>query len=99
LVPKAVRVFLTPIQSERSANLSEVLSYCAGRWPRIQFTVCDSSANALRQARFFPFVVVAGSLYLAGEVMQQLGLAPGAGSERELNEWDAGNRNNLPASA
>ena len=35
-----------------------------------------------------PFVVVAGSIYLAGEVMERLNISPQPESdERDLNEW------------
>ncbi len=36
-----------------------------------------------------PLIVVTGSLYLVGEALELLGLAPAAGSERALNEWSA----------
>jgi dihydrofolate synthase / folylpolyglutamate synthase len=99
LVPKASRVFLVPIQSERSADPFDVITYCVAQWPRIPFIACDSSATALEQARAFPFIVVAGSLYLVGEVMQQLGIGPRAISERQLNEWDAANEKTAKTTA
>jgi len=90
LMPGAARVFLVPLQSERSANPGDVRDYCGQRWPSTEFTISSSSAAAVEAALKFPFVIVAGSLHLIGEVMERLGIAAGLPSERELNEWDAG---------
>ena len=46
----------------------------------------DSLADGLVAVREAPLVVVTGSLYLIGEVIEQLGLMTAAG-ERGLNEW------------
>jgi len=51
---------------------------------------CDTPAEALHRARYDPFVVVTGSLYLVGEAMELLQLAPASPvNERDLNEWGA----------
>ena len=46
-----------------------------------------SVAEALKLVAPDPFVLVTGSLYFLGEVMEQLGLAVARGEERALNEW------------
>jgi dihydrofolate synthase/folylpolyglutamate synthase len=89
LAPRAARVFLAPLPSERTANPEEVREFCRAQWPSLEIRICGSSAEALDQARAFPFVAVAGSLYLVGEVTQQVGLGATRTSEMELNEWDA----------
>lgn len=90
LVPGATRVFLVPIQSERTMNPAEIREFCAARWPQGDFVVAPSSAAAVDQAMRFPLVIVAGSLHLIGEVLQHLQMTPQFNSERSLNEWDAG---------
>jgi dihydrofolate synthase/folylpolyglutamate synthase len=89
LVPGSARVFLAPMQSDRSADLERVAEYCQQRWPNIAIINAPSSAAAMDAALAFPFVVVAGSLHLIGEVLQHLGVAPADAAERRLNEWDA----------
>jgi dihydrofolate synthase/folylpolyglutamate synthase len=89
LIGGAARVFLVSLESDRTVNPEGVRDYCAARWPSTQFTISSSSAAAVDTALQFPFVVVAGSLHLIGEVMEHLGIAPALPSERDLNEWDA----------
>jgi dihydrofolate synthase/folylpolyglutamate synthase len=89
LIPGAARVFLVPLHNERSVNPDDVRAYSAERWPSTRFTISNSSSAAVDTALKFPFVIVAGSLHLIGEVMEHLGIAPALPSERELNEWDA----------
>jgi dihydrofolate synthase/folylpolyglutamate synthase len=90
LVPGAARVFLVPIQSERTVEPRQVCEYCAVHWPSMEVTIMNSSATAMDEALQFPFVIVAGSLHLIGEVLQHLQIAPADITERFLNEWDAG---------
>ncbi|OQB93850.1 MAG: hypothetical protein BWX84_00407 [Verrucomicrobia bacterium ADurb.Bin118] len=48
----------------------------------------DSLAEALAATESEPFVVIAGSLYLIGEAMEQLQVTVNAnGDEKKLNEW------------
>jgi dihydrofolate synthase / folylpolyglutamate synthase len=89
LVPKVVRVFVVPVQSERSANPEEVRDFCKREWPQVVFRAFASCAQALDATLNYPFVVVAGSLHLVGEALEHLGLSRSARAERELNEWDA----------
>ena len=51
-------------------------------------TTVGTLADALGLVRKEPWVVITGSLYLAGEALELLGLGGGDGSpERQLNEW------------
>lgn len=90
LVPRAARVFLVPLPSERSAEPIELLQHCTSHWPNVETRSFPSVEAGINESLRFPFVVIAGSLYLVGEAMQILGLVPDKGSERGLNEWDAG---------
>jgi hypothetical protein len=44
---------------------------------------------ALNACKDEGFIVVTGSLYLVGEALERLGLAPDGAGERGLNEWSA----------
>ncbi|HTG43362.1 MAG TPA: folylpolyglutamate synthase/dihydrofolate synthase family protein [Verrucomicrobiae bacterium] len=89
LVPRAARVFLVPLQSERSADQADVQDYCARRWPEVKIVAASSAGAAIAEALVFPFVVIAGSLHLIGEAMEHLRIVPSLRSERALNEWNA----------
>lgn len=80
LAKRARRLLFVPIKSKRGLPPEELLSACPG-------TVCASLADALEQASADPEVVITGSLYLVGEAMERLGIAPSpAQDERALNE-------------
>ncbi len=95
LIPGIRRLYLVPIQSERALPVAELQEYCSQRWPELEIRAAASSGAAVDAALRFPFVVVAGSLHLIGEVMQHLRVMPGPVAERGLNEWDAGRRGSL----
>ena len=84
----ATKNILVPVASRRSASPERVAAACAQANRAGETLVRGSLAQALASASHDPFVVITGSLYLVGEAMELLGLAPGAG-ERELNEWGA----------
>lgn len=90
LAPLAGRIFCVPVGSERSANPDELCKACYKTNPGVELKSCDSLAEALQATEAEPFVVVAGSLYLIGEVLESLGLSPAAAGERTLNEWTVG---------
>ena len=92
LVPQANRVYLVPIASERSAQPEMVREFCRSLPGAPEVSPFPSLAAALAQSTGCPFVVIAGSLHLVGEAMEQIGLAPDIPSERQLNEWDAARR-------
>ncbi|HXC98376.1 MAG TPA: folylpolyglutamate synthase/dihydrofolate synthase family protein [Verrucomicrobiae bacterium] len=90
LAPLAARILLVPVSSRRSATPDELLPACRAANPKAEIEVCPSLADALHRAQNDPFVVVTGSLYLVGEAMELLQLAPASpGNERDLNEWGA----------
>ena len=74
------RLFLVPVKSKRGLPPREILSASSG-------TVCSSLAGALEQTKADRQVVITGSLFLVGEAMELLGIAPSpAQDERTLNE-------------
>ncbi len=94
LAPRAGRVLLTPVKSERTLAPAELLPVCQQANPQASVLVCSGLAEALEKAKEDRLVVVTGSLYLVGEAMELLGLltAPSDGESR-LNEWGRGMTN------
>jgi dihydrofolate synthase / folylpolyglutamate synthase len=88
LAPLAQRIYCVPVRSERTASPAELAASCRQSNPRAEVRVCASVQQALEQSAGEAFTLVAGSLYLVGEVMELLGLSPtpGAASEAHLNE-------------
>jgi len=87
LAPLARRIFCVPVRSERSAAPAELAATCRESNPRAEVQVCLSVQQALDRSGDDPFTLVAGSLYLVGEVMELLGLSPtDTVSEAHLNE-------------
>ncbi len=90
LAPPAARILLVPVSSRRSAPPEELAPACRAANAAAEVAECGSLAEALQRARNDPFVVVTGSLYLVGEAMELLQLAPASPvNERNLNEWGA----------
>lgn len=90
LAPLARRVLCVPVSSERTTASEMLVGICQHVSPKAEVRACASLADALRAVADEPFAVIAGSLYLIGEAMEQLHLAatPG-GDEKGLNEWGA----------
>jgi dihydrofolate synthase/folylpolyglutamate synthase len=93
LAPLARRVLCVPVSSERTTSAGLLAGICRRTSPAAEIRECGSLAEAMREVADEPFVVIAGSLYLIGEAMEQLHLAvtPG-GDERGLNEWTGAGR-------
>jgi dihydrofolate synthase/folylpolyglutamate synthase len=88
LAPMADRVFTVPVKSERTAKPESLRAACAAAHPQAAVVATRSLAEALERTGADRFVVIAGSLYLVGEAMEKLGVAPADGpSEQALNEW------------
>ena len=88
LAPLAVRIVLTPVNSERTAAPEELIAACRQANPASSFTVVSSLADALNEVVHEKLVVITGSLYLVGEAMELLKLSPAPPrDERALNEW------------
>ena len=89
LAPPAERILTVPVSSERTADAHELAAACRDANPPAEVCACAGLAEALERSAADDWVVVAGSLYLVGEALERLGLSPGAGRERGLNEWSA----------
>ncbi|HEY0552147.1 MAG TPA: hypothetical protein VGF13_21280, partial [Verrucomicrobiae bacterium] len=89
LAPICSRIIAVPVNNSRTANPEEVVSVFRAAQPRAAMSVAPSVAEALALTRRDEVVVIAGSLYLIGEVMELLGLGHAA-HERALNEWTIG---------
>lgn len=88
LAPLANRMLLVPVVSERTLRPEELATVCRIENPGADVVSCGSLAEALTQSAGDPFVVIAGSLYLIGEAMEQLGLSPVPSTdEKILNNW------------
>lgn len=90
LAPLASRILLVPVHSDRTADPRLLEDVCK-RANLSAFTAsCSSAGEALSLAAADELVVVTGSLYLVGEVMELLQIDPSAPQgERLLNEWGA----------
>jgi folylpolyglutamate synthase/dihydropteroate synthase len=87
LVPLAARVVTSPVASERTVSSEDLRAACVATGAGRPVKAAVSVAEALKLVALDPFVLVTGSLYFLGEVMEQLGLAAAHGEERTLNEW------------
>ena len=93
LAPLAGRIVLAPVSSERALDPAAMRSACATICPNAPLIVCPTLPEALENTARDSFVLITGSLYLVGEALERLGLAPRpAVDERALNEWTAPRR-------
>jgi dihydrofolate synthase / folylpolyglutamate synthase len=87
LAPLAARILCVPVRSERTAPPADLARACQEATSAARVEAHTSLASAFEASQADPFLVVAGSLYLVGETMQQLGLSPClGGSETARNE-------------
>jgi dihydrofolate synthase/folylpolyglutamate synthase len=90
LAPLAERILLVPVSSDRSATPEELRDACFRANPLAETIVCNSVSEALGLTNEHSFVLVTGSLYLVGEVLEILRCTGKAKfEERSLNEWNA----------
>jgi dihydrofolate synthase/folylpolyglutamate synthase len=90
LAPLARRILLVPVASERSAQPAELAGFCHQANPSADISSRESLKAALVAAAADPFLVITGSLYLAGEALELLRAGGDqARDERALNEWGA----------
>ena len=87
IAPLAGKIIAVPVASERTANPAELAAECRAANPAAEMAVAQSLQEALQASSGDDFVVVTGSLYLAGEALELLGLSPANAGERGLNEW------------
>jgi dihydrofolate synthase/folylpolyglutamate synthase len=88
LAPLAPRVICAPVKSERTAAAEAIADICRRANSDAKVGASAGLAEALQAVAGEPFVMIAGSLYLIGEVMELLNLsAPTSTDEKRLNEW------------
>ncbi len=88
LVPLSARVITAPVASARSVSAEELRAACVATGAGRPVKAAPSAAEALRLCAADPFVLVTGSLYFLGEILELLGHGqPVTGEERSLNEW------------
>ncbi len=92
LAPLFSRIIIVPVNSRRTGRPEALVAACRDAVsPLVPVEIAPSVAEALAVARRDEIVVVTGSLYLIGEVMELLGLSHAA-HERALNEWTSARR-------
>ena len=87
LVPLASRVVTAPVGNERTVTAEDLRAACVATGAGRPVKAAESAGAALKLVAADPFVVVAGSLYFIGEVMEGLGVESARGDERSLNGW------------
>ena len=92
LAPLAGKVYTVPVASPRTADPRELAAVFQSAQPAAPAAACRDFQEAFIACKNEPFVVITGSLYLVGEALEWLGLAPGGAGERGLNEWSAAAR-------
>lgn len=86
LAPLGLRFATVRVSSTRTLEPALLAAALQRANPSAQVTAHGTVAEALAAVEMEQRVIVAGSLYLIGEALEQLGLATVPG-ERELNEW------------
>lgn len=86
LAPLFARIVLVPVKSQRTANPELLAPRCRAANPLAEVRSVRSLREALSTFGSDALIVITGSLYLIGEAMELLGLAPAA-NEGALNEW------------
>jgi len=89
LAPLAAKIFTVPVASGRTADARELAKVFGTANPAAKAVAAESLAVALNASKDEPFVIITGSLYLVGEALERLGLAPADAGGRGLNEWSA----------
>ena len=89
LAPLAGKIITVPVASGRTADARDLAAAFHSANPAADLVVCNNLPDALNASKDKAFIVVTGSLYLVGETLERLGLAPGGAAERGLNEWSA----------
>ena len=92
LAPLALQIFVTPVQSDRTAGPAALGEFCASANPAAAIVVCTSLPDALKRASPARSILITGSLYLIGEALELLQKEAPKISERALNDWSATSR-------
>ncbi|HWN94377.1 MAG TPA: folylpolyglutamate synthase/dihydrofolate synthase family protein [Methylomirabilota bacterium] len=91
LAPLATRIVATRVPSDRTTPPEKLADFCHTVNSAAAICVAANAPEAIALTAQEPLVVIAGSLYLVGEVMELLGLI-GTSGERGLNEWSTRSR-------
>jgi len=89
LAPLAAKVVTVPVASGRTADARALAEVFNSANPAAKAVAVENLAVALNASKDEPFVIITGSLYLVGEALERLGLAPPDTGGRGLNEWSA----------
>ncbi len=90
LAPVAGRIVTVPVSSARTVSAEDLRTACLEVAGTRMVEAVQSVDAALRAVAGEPFVLVTGSLYLVGEVLEHLGEGVAGHAERSLNEWGGG---------
>ena len=84
LLPIAARVICVPVRSPRALPPAELAALIRAQSPSVSVSVAETLGGAIAVARAeTERILIAGSLFLAGEALVRLGLSDGA------HEWSA----------
>jgi len=97
LEPLTQKLWLTRVQTSRSADPETLARFCRERQPDLPVQTTDHLQTALMATAEEPFRLITGSLYLVGEALQQLGLHPDEEVE-ERSDWVMVSTNSSPPS-
>jgi len=88
IAPMVSEIHLVPVASQRTVAPLKLAAACQMANPCALIHLHETLAQALAASSDQPFRLITGSLYLAGEAMEKLGIAaiPSL-DERALNEW------------
>jgi dihydrofolate synthase/folylpolyglutamate synthase len=89
LAPLAKKIFCVPVASPRTADAHALAETFRSLNPTAEVLAGKKLGDALNASGEDAFIVITGSLYLIGEALELLGLAPGSAGERSLNDWRA----------
>lgn len=90
LLPHVGRVITAPVDSTRAVSAEELKAACVATGLGRPIRASRTALEALKGAEADPYVVVTGSLYFIGQVLELLGIEAGPTDEqRTLNEWSS----------
>jgi dihydrofolate synthase / folylpolyglutamate synthase len=88
LAPLAAKIFTVPVASARTADANELAKTFRSANRQAEVTALENLREAIIASKDESFIVVTGSLYLVGEMLELFGLSPANADERGLNEWE-----------
>ena len=82
LAPLAAEIFCVPVNSERTSDPAVLAGLCRAACPHTPVSVVRDVAAAVGPDA--EVILITGSLFLVGEAMERLGIAPRPATAREL---------------